>query len=153
MAASNIPISARREPLRRIEISDEQSILVLDHRRLVDAIERVLRGEAVVEADISLAIIDDARIRELNARYLNHDYATDVLSFLLDSGPGYVEGEIIVSAEMAVARSAEFGWSAADELLLYVVHGTLHLVGYDDHELDDRAKMRAREERYAKDEG
>jgi probable rRNA maturation factor len=153
MAASNIPISARRDPLRRIEISDEQSILVLDHRRLVDAIERVLRGEAVVEADISLAIIDDARIRELNARYLNHDYATDVLSFLLDSGPGYVEGEIIVSAEMAVARSAEFGWSAADELLLYVVHGTLHLVGYDDHELDDRAKMRAREERYAKDEG
>jgi probable rRNA maturation factor len=153
MAASNIPISARRDPLRRIEISDEQSILVLDHRRLVDAIERVLRGEAVGEADISLAIIDDARIRELNARYLNHDYATDVLSFLLDSGPGYVEGEIIVSAEMAVARSAEFGWSAADELLLYVVHGTLHLVGYDDHELDDRAKMRAREERYAKDEG
>jgi probable rRNA maturation factor len=153
MAASNIPISARRDPLPRIEISDEQSILVLDHRRLVGAIERVLRGEAVGEADISLAIIDDARIRELNARYLNHDYATDVLSFLLDSGPGYVEGEIIVSAEMAVARSAEFGWSGADELLLYVVHGTLHLVGYDDHEPDDRAKMRAREERYAKDEG
>lgn len=148
MAESSIPTSARRDSLARIEISDEQQILWLDHRSLAAAIESVLRGEAIGEADISLAIIDDRRMHELNARYLNHDEPTDVLSFLLDSRPGYVEGEIIVSAETAIARAGEFGWSAADELLLYVIHGTLHLVGYDDHDPDDRAAMREQEKVY-----
>ena len=148
MAASSIPISARRDILARIEISDEQQLLSLDHRVLSAAIECVLRGEAIDEADISLAIIDDRRMHALNARYLNHDEPTDVLSFLLDSGPAYVEGEIIVSAETAIARAGEFGWSPADELLLYVIHGTLHLAGHDDHDPADRAVMREREKLY-----
>ena len=148
MAASSIPISARRDTLPRIEISDEQRILSLDHRSLSAAIEGVLRGEAINDADISLAIIDDRHMRELNARYLNHDEPTDVLSFLLDSRSGYVEGEIIVSAETAIARAGEFGWSATDELLLYVIHGTLHLVGYDDCDPAGRAAMREREKVY-----
>lgn len=148
MAASSIPISARRDPVARIEISNEQQILSLDHRSLSAAIESVLCGEAVDEAEISLAIIDDRRMHELNARYLNHDEPTDVLSFLLDSRPGYVEGEIIVSAETAAARAGEFGWSPDNELLLYIIHGTLHLVGYDDHDPADRAIMREREKVY-----
>lgn len=148
MAASSIPISARRDPVARIEISDEQQILSLDHRSLSAAIEGVLRGEAIDQADISLAIIDDRRMHELNARYLNHDEPTDVLSFLLDSRPGYIEGEIIVSAETAAARAGEFGWSPIDELLLYIIHGTLHLVGYDDCDPADGAAMREREKVY-----
>ncbi len=68
----------------RIDITNEQSLLDIDEPRLREAISRVLAAESVHEAVISLAIVDDATIRPLNARYLGHDYATDVLSFVLE---------------------------------------------------------------------
>ena len=89
--------------------------------------------EALVEcATLNIAIVDDPTIHGLNRQFLDHDYPTDVLSFLLERDGGSLEGEVIVSPDTAPAGPREFGWSAADELLLYVIHGTLHLVGYDD---------------------
>ena len=76
-----------------------------------------------------------------------------MLSFPLRREEGYVQGEIIVSGQTAVRSAAEYGWSAADELLLYVVHGCLHLVGYDDGTPQARAEMRARERHYLADFG
>ena len=69
-----------------------------------------------------------------------------MLSFPLESRAETLEGEVIVSADMAQARCHEFGWSANDELTLYVVHGTLHLVGYLDRTAEDQARMREREQ-------
>ncbi len=132
----------------RISIADEQQRLTLDHARLRAAIENVLQGEGIGEAEISLAIVDDPQIHELNRRFLAHDEPTDVLSFLLDHRLGYVEGEIVVSADTAAARAIQFNWPPEDELLLYVVHGALHLAGYDDQTPELRAKMRRRERHY-----
>ena len=101
--------------------------------------------EGIRRATISLAIVDDATIRPLNARYLGHDYATDVLSFVLEQSDEELDGEIIVSAETAASSAARFGWQAADELLLYVIHGALHLVGCDDLEPALQTRMRQRE--------
>jgi probable rRNA maturation factor len=129
----------------RIDIANQQSLLDLDRRRLRSAVKRVLTTEAVSQATISLAIVDDAAIRPLNARYLGHDYATDVLSFALDRSAESLEGEIIVSAETALRNAAQFGWQPADELLLYVIHGALHLVGYDDLAPELLSEMRQRE--------
>ena len=64
-----------------------------------------------------------------------------MLSFVLESSNGCLEGEVIVSADRAAAVAPKYGWSAADELLLYVIHGTLHLVGYDDVTPAKRAAM------------
>ncbi len=55
-----------------------------------------------------------------------------MLSFVLEQGEGFLDGEVVVSAETAQRAAPRFGWSAAEELLLYVIHGTLHLAGYDD---------------------
>ena len=63
---------------------------------------------------------------------MNHDWPTDVLSFVLDDDDGHLEGEVIISADTAAAAAAEVGWPAAAEQLLYVIHGMLHLVGYRD---------------------
>ena len=68
-----------------------------------------------------------------------------MLSFILEQQPGYVDGELIVSADTAVTESARYGWLPADELLLYVIHGTLHLAGYLDGTAGEREKMRGRE--------
>lgn len=132
----------------RISIADDQQGLILDHARLRIVIESVLRGESIDEAEISLAIVDDPQIHELNRRFLNHDEPTDVLSFLLDQRPGYIEGEIVVSGDTAAARAVQFNWPPEDELLLYVVHGTLHLAGYDDQTPELRGEMRRRERHY-----
>lgn len=131
-----------------IKIVDNHQRLPLDRARLRQAVKNVLQGEGIGKARISVAIVDDPQIHELNRRYLNHDEPTDVLSFALEQRSGYVEGEIVVSADTAAARAVQFKWPPADELLLYVVHGTLHLAGYDDQTPKLRAEMRRRERHY-----
>lgn len=131
-----------------IEITNEQSRLAIDQERLRAAVDAVMIGHGVSRATISVAVVDDPSIHTLNARYLQHDYPTDVLSFVLEEGDGYVEGEIIVSADTAATSAARFGWTAQDELLLYVIHGALHLTGHDDHEPTDIAEMRRQEAHY-----
>ncbi len=143
----------------QIKIQNAQHHLPIDETLLQETVCFLLQSEKVAHADISLAIIDNATIRELNQQYLEHDYDTDVLSFLLDCqldaqkqdpdlrGAGKsIDGEIIVSAEMAVTMSEKYQWSAANELLLYVVHGLLHLCGYDDLTEAELKLMRMKEQ-------
>ena len=129
----------------QITVANQQSTLVLDRRRLAGAVRSVLRSAGFQQATVSVAVVDDRTIHDLIRRFLVHDYPTDVLSFVLEQGDGYLEGELVVSADTAAAAAALFGWTAGDELLLYVVHGALHLVGYDDHSIRQRSAMRAEE--------
>jgi probable rRNA maturation factor len=131
-----------------VGLANRQTQLPLDEDRLRRAVEMVLEETAVPQARISLAVVDDRTIRRLNRRYLGHDCATDVLSFLLEQSEQALEGEVVVSAETAQNTAARFGWSAADELLLYVIHGTLHLIGHDDKTPRERGRMRALEKAY-----
>lgn len=143
-----------------IEISNQQAHVAIDEDFLREVAERTLAEEGVAEAEISVAIVDNATIHDLNRRYLEHDFETDVLSFLLESSPApeftpgapgprgagrRIEGEIILSAEMAARRAAEFLWSPHEETVLYLVHGLLHLVGYDDLTEPEQRVMRERE--------
>lgn len=126
----------------KVELSNRQSDLKVDSKRLFEATRAVLEAEGVSRADVSLAVVDDETIHDLNRRFLSHDYATDVLSFLFEQTGDYLEGEIVVSADTAIRSAADYDWPAMHELLLYIVHGTLHLVGYDDHTVEDRQEMR-----------
>ncbi|MCB9927093.1 MAG: rRNA maturation RNase YbeY [Planctomycetaceae bacterium] len=112
------------------------------------AVRIVLEGESVTEAEVSIAIVDDTAIHLLNRKYLDHDYATDVLSFLLSDRDDPLEGEIIVSADTAKREASRYAWDITDELLLYIIHGALHLVSYDDVSECDREQMRAKEREY-----
>ena len=131
-----------------IHVSDEQTALEIDPSRLETAVERILQDAGVREADVSLAIVDDPTIHEINRQFLQHDYPTDVLSFLLERSADRLEGEVIASTDTAIRSAAQYGWEPADELLLYVIHGTLHLVGYDDLAPQPLAEMREREREY-----
>ena len=131
-----------------IGISNEQESLDIDGVRLRQAIEWILSDAEVHTAEISVAIIDDPTMHQLNREHLKHDYPTDVLSFVLERSESSLDGEVIVSADTAIARAAEFHLPPEDELLLYVIHGTLHLVGYDDKEASKRVLMRQQESRY-----
>lgn len=130
-----------------IEVQNQQSRLTIEADAIQRVVESILAGEGLEAAAIQIAIVDDPTIHDLNRRFLDHDEPTDVLSFPLAELPE-VDGCLAVSADTAARRAASYGWSAADELLLYVVHGTLHLVGYDDLSRELRAQMRAKERHY-----
>ena len=125
-----------------------QSSREVDHRRLILAATRVLEEAELERAQVSLAVVDDPTMHELNRRHLDHDYPTDVLSFVLEQSNGELEGEVIVSIDTAESQAREYGWAAEDELLLYVIHGVLHLIGYDDKSPEACEEMRLAETRH-----
>ena len=131
-----------------VEITDRQSRISVDAQRLEVAVRKVLTESPFPEADISIALVDDREMHQLNVAYLDHDYPTDVLSFPLSREEGLLVGEIIVSVDTAERDAAENGLKGADELLLYVIHGLLHLVGYDDKNEQTRMVMREKEKHF-----
>ncbi len=132
--------------LIEVEISDTQSHLAVDPDWLANLVRTTLALEGVERAAISVAVVDDASIRVINARHLSHDWATDVISFpMSDEGVAELTGELVVSAEMAVRTAVEARCEPTEELALYLVHGLLHLCGYDDQAAEDVAVIRGRE--------
>jgi probable rRNA maturation factor len=131
----------------RIAITSPQEAVPVERQRLREVVRAVLDGEGKPDAEISVALVDNATIHALNKRYLQHDEPTDVLSFPLSEGKR-LAGELVIGAEVAREQAAERGHDVQAELALYVIHGLLHLCGYDDHEPADAEAMRARERHY-----
>jgi len=127
-----------------IEIANEQIHLPVDRRMVRRAVRGVLRDADIQKAHVSVAVVDDETIARLNWQYLRHRGPADVISFELSQGDG-LEGEVIVGAETAMRAAPQFGWLPHDELLLYVIHGMLHLVGQDDTSPGLRDQMQKRE--------
>jgi probable rRNA maturation factor len=141
------------EPPYLVFIADQQSTLVIDQPRLVAAVRSVLAESSFRSATVSVAVVDDPTIHALNRQFLQHDYPTDVLSFVLEDDGRQLQGELIVSADTAARNAVDYGWSTADELLLYLVHGSLHLVGHRDQEPAEIAAMRQAEAAHLKQLG
>ena len=132
----------------QIALSNEQARHPVNEAQLTAAATAVLDDSDFSSAAISLAVVDDEAIHELNRRHLDHDWPTDVLSFVLEDDGDHLEGEVILSADTAATVADEFGNQADKEQLLYVIHGMLHLIGYDDKSDDDADDMRAAEAHY-----
>jgi probable rRNA maturation factor len=129
-----------------VDISSTQAFVTVDVARMRQLVERVMIEEAVETASVSVAIVDNATIHRINRDYIHHDWPTDVISFLL-SEPDEAElvGEVVISAEMALNTAADLDVNAGDELALYLVHGLLHLCGYEDDQPRGAEIMRARQ--------
>jgi probable rRNA maturation factor len=112
--------------------------------------EAVMEAEGChSEAELSIAIGDDAWIQQLNREYLKKDRPTDVLAFPQDVGPqgSTLLGDVVVSAETAARQAGEVGHSFERELALLVTHGILHLTGWEDSTPAKRRRMMSRAER------
>ena len=135
--------------MSKISIATPQDIVVIDRGRMREIARAVLDGEGVKEYEISLAFVDNPTIHTLNKRYLNHDEPTDVLSFpLSDPSAKKLAGELVLGVEVARAQAQERGHDEQAELALYVIHGLLHLCGYDDKTEQAEQEMRQRERHY-----
>lgn len=140
--------------MSRVSIASPQEIVPIDRARMRAICRTVLEGEDVENAEISLAFVDNPTIHQLNKRYLDHDEPTDVLTFpLSEPSASKLAGELILGVEVARDQAAERGHAVDAELALYVIHGLLHLCGYDDKRAGDSRKMRERERHYLRELG
>ncbi len=130
----------------RVPIAVLCRAVAVDRPRIRRAIRLVLSEAGFETGEISVAVVDDAEMRRLHARYFGDDSPTDVLSFPLEVENNHLEGEIVVCAETAVRQGRRLRRSPEEELILYAVHGALHLSGYDDMAPGDRAVMFRRQD-------
>ena len=121
----------------------------------VAAMERFVRRAcraAKLTGLVSVLITNDPEMRSLNKRFRGKDSATDVLSFPAVPGlPGKLAGDLAISADIAAHNAKEFGHDTAEEIKILILHGVLHLAGYD-HEADD-GRMARKERRLRRDLG
>lgn len=125
-----------------LEIEYHVEAFAPDDARYERAAQWVAQRFQLKKLTASISIVDDPTIHRLNRDHLQHDWPTDVISFVFENEAQCVDGEIIASLDTATRVAEQAGWSAADELLLYIIHGLLHLAGLDDIEPTDRALMR-----------
>lgn len=137
----------------KIDFTNLQDIVKPDRQSLRRAAKAALKG---APGCYSLVLVDDAQIREINLKYLGSNDVTDVIAFPFEDAPLSKDdcaGEIIISAERAAAEAAQRGIGVESELALYVVHGALHLVGFDDLTADGAAAMHRREKEILRELG
>lgn len=133
----------------RVSIAIPQEIVSIERAHFRDLVRKVLEGEGEDEAEISLAFVDNPTIHRLNKQFLDHDEPTDVLSFpLSEARTRKLAGELVLGVEVAREQAERRGHPVEAELSLYVIHGLLHLCGYDDKAPGDARRMRERERHY-----
>jgi len=136
--------------------SDRPTVLVsnrqpqpVDEAGVRELAQATLRGEGHVQVELSVSFVDEAEIEDLHVRFMDEPGPTDVLSFPLDDVDEdgvRLLGDVVIAPAVAARNNVD---DPAAELRLLLVHGILHLLGYD-HEVDaEKAEMWARQERYS----
>ena len=123
--------------------------------RLEKLVRAICNRFKLSKATISIAIVDDAQIRKINKQFLNRNSTTDCLSFDLsdDDTNAPKSFELVVNAEMAVKEANSRNHSSEAELALYITHGLLHNLGFDDSSKDRLRKMHDTEDEILKQQG
>ena len=135
-----------------VHVSGRRGLPLLDRARLRRRALRLLRALDLMDAELSIRLVDDAEIAAHNARYRGREGPTDVLSFSLVEGPhaerrGALLGDVVISLETASRQARRNRRSLESEVLRLVIHGALHLIGHDHVRAKEARTMRAEERR------
>ena len=103
-------------------------------------LEKVIKGENYIPGDLIFILTGEESMLEINRKFLNHDYDTDVISFNW-SEAGRINGEIYLGFETICRNASLYGTGIREELIRVIIHGTLHLCGYKDENRADKEKM------------
>lgn len=106
--------------------------------RVRKAVETTLKHQNIDDASISVTLLNDARIRQMNKRYLEHDYITDVIAFPLYERGEKPVGDVYIGYEQAERQASDADVDMTDEAARLAIHGTLHVLGYDHPEDGDQ---------------
>lgn len=133
----------------RINIENVSSGIKILKSQIKDLTQTVLSNEGVLQAEISIIIVDDEYIIGLNQEYLNKNTTTDVISFnLSDEGAEQLEGEVYANIEQITRQASDFHVPLEEEIFRIVIHGLLHLLGFDDQNGKQKQIMTEKEDQY-----
>ena len=125
-----------------IQITDDFDGLEIDPGKIKTLIKTICKRFTGDKIAVSLAIVDDKRIKKINKEFLDHAHTTDVISFdLSQAQDGEKLFDIVVNAEKAQKQAKKRGHLPQAELALYITHGLLHNFGFDDQRKDQAEKM------------
>ena len=115
-------------------------------------LELIEKEESVQYHSVEIIFTDEKWIIEINSKYLNRDYVTDIISFRMDDDDSNqsIEGVLYCCAPRIAEQSAEYDSNPESEFLRVIVHGLLHLIGYNDQTESDKSEMTAKEDHYLK---
>ncbi len=137
-----------------IQIGEDFKGLEADVSKLRKLVEAICNRFDLIKASISIAIVDDGEMRKVNEEFLNQRSTTDCLSFDLSDGVESGKSfELVVNGEMAVREAAVRGHSSEAELALYITHGLLHHIGFDDTKPEQAKKMHDTEDEILRQQG
>ncbi|MBC8474061.1 MAG: rRNA maturation RNase YbeY [Candidatus Omnitrophica bacterium] len=133
-----------------IDIRNLQDRVNIDEAKVRSCAKRALIDMGEEGVELSILFVNDAYIKRLNSKYRDTDSKTDVLAFSMRQGEGISQhseilGDVVISTQTARREAVRRKEPVQKELDLYLVHGILHLLGYDDEKPGDRKKMRAKE--------
>ncbi|MDD5409114.1 MAG: rRNA maturation RNase YbeY [Candidatus Omnitrophica bacterium] len=134
-----------------ITINNLQNRLPIPKIRVKKLILKIIKGEGFKENGfINICFTDNILIKKLNLRFLKANSATDVLAFNLNNKKtkSSLLADIVISTDTAITNARSFKTTAGDELLLYVAHGILHVLGFADHTKTEMQLMRKKEKEY-----
>ncbi len=131
--------------MRRVSVFNAHPARRITRSLAARCVRAALRSEERRNAEITVVFLDGRACRKLNRQFLGHDRQTDVISFPLGERET-TEGEVYVNIDRARVQAREYGVSERNEVARLVVHGTLHLLGYDDSTKKAAARMRKRED-------
>jgi len=129
-----------------------QKKLPLNLPQITKIAKQILRYEGIKSSELSIVFVTSQKIRAFNKKFLNRNYTTDVLAFDMGDQNTSIKmkavlfGDIIISTDAAIQNARMFKTLVEYEITLYIVHGILHLLGYDDHKREDIKNMRSKEQ-------
>lgn len=133
-------------------IQNEQETIRIDDDSIKQKTEKILSDLSCEESELSILFVNDNKIQKLNKEYRGIDRPTDVLSFSMDEGEGgginpWLLGDVIISLETAARQAEEKGHSLEKEVLILLIHGILHLLGYEHENSPEYAKVMEKKEK------